>query len=196
MTGPAYLVSHGGEAFPDLELVLEADGVRVIVDGKTDIKKGITTTNFKSTPDVPVSSVTVNLPLGPHSALTTEKLSTNLCTAKLVMPTTITGQNGKVVKQNTIIAPTGCGVQILRHRIVGNTLLLTVETYSAGRVSASGSGLSTVRRKLNAASKATTLRIRLSSRGRSRRRPFKVKVKVGFVPKKGARSTATVRVKF
>ena len=64
MKGPAFLVSHCGEAFPSLELVLEADGVRVILEGKTNIKKGITTTNFATTPDVPVSSITVNLPLG------------------------------------------------------------------------------------------------------------------------------------
>jgi hypothetical protein len=37
----------------------------------------------------------------------------------------------------------------------------------------------------------------LSSRARGRRRPFKVKVRVGFVPKKpGAHSVATVTVKF
>ncbi|MGO9763048.1 MAG: hypothetical protein ACLP1Q_17490 [Solirubrobacteraceae bacterium] len=196
MKGPAFLVSHGGEEFPALELVLEADGVRVIVEGKTNIKKGITTTNFESTPDVPVSSVTVNLPLGPHSALATESLRTNLCTAKLVMPTIITGQNGKQIKQNTIIAPTGCGVQIVGHRVIGNTAYLTIETYSAGRISGSGPGLSTVRRTLNSASKATTLKVPLSSSGRSRRRPFKVKIRVGFVPKKGAHSSATVTVRF
>ena len=146
MKGPAFLVSHAGEEFPDLELVLEGEGVRVILEGKTHIKNGITTTNFESTPDVPVSSITVNLPLGPHSALATERLTTNLCTAKLVMPTTITGQNGKQVKQNTIIAPTGCGVQIVGHKVVGNTAYLTVKTYAAGRISGSGKGLSTVRR--------------------------------------------------
>jgi hypothetical protein len=195
MKGPAFLVSHGGEAFPALELVLEGDGVRVIVEGKTDIKKGITTTNFESTPDVPVSSITVNLPLGPHSALATERLTTNLCTAKLVMPTVITGQNGKQVKQNTTIAPTGCGVQIVGHKVVGNTLYLTVETYAAGRISGRGSGLKTTTRTLAAASKAATLKVPLSSSGRSRRRPFKVKVRVGFVPKKGTHSSATVTVK-
>ncbi len=88
MTGPAILVSHGGEAFPDLDLVLEANGVRVIVVGNTKITKGITTTNFATTPDVPVTSITVNLPTGPHSALAANG---NLCTSSLVMPTTITG---------------------------------------------------------------------------------------------------------
>jgi hypothetical protein len=195
MKGPAFLVSHSNESFPSLELVLEGDGVRVIVEGKTNIKKGITTTNFETVPDVPVSSITVNLPLGPHSALATERLTTNLCTAKLVMPTVITGQNGKQVKQNTTIAPTGCGVQIVGHKVVGNTLYLTVQTYAAGRISGSGSGLKTTYRSLAAASKAATLKVPLSSGGRARRRPFKVKVRVGFVPKKGAHSSATVTVK-
>ncbi len=140
MTGPAILVSHAGEEFPSLELVLEADGIQVIVEGKTHISKGITTTNFATTPDVPVSSITVNLPTGPHSALTTEQLNTNLCTAKLVMPTKITGQNGVVVEQNTVIAPTGCGVQIKSHKIVGNNVVLTLQTYAAGRITGSGPG--------------------------------------------------------
>jgi hypothetical protein len=193
MTGPAFLVSHGGEEFPALELVLEGDGVRVIVEGKTDIKKGITTTNFATTPDVPVSSITVNLPLGPHSAL---GANANLCAPTLVMPTIITGQNGKQIKQNTLISPTGCGVQIVGHKVVGNTAYLTIKTFSAGRISGSGKGLSTKYRTLSAASKATTLKIPLSSGGRSRRRPFKVSVRIGFVPKKGAHSSATVTVSF
>jgi hypothetical protein len=197
MKGPAFLVSHAGEEFPSLELVLEGDGVRTIVEGKTNIKNGITTTNFEATPDVPVSSITVNLPVGPHSALTTEQINTNLCTAKLVMPTIITGQNGKQLKQNIVIAPSGCGVQVVGHKVVGNTAYLTIETYAAGRISGSGKSLSTIRRTLNAASKATTLKIPLSKSGRSRRRPFKVKIRVGFVPKKkGAHSTASVTVSF
>src|SRR6266566_6741520 len=64
MTGPAYLVSHGGAAFPDLDIVLEGNGVRIILVGNTDIKKGITTTTFASSPDVPVSSFTLKLPTG------------------------------------------------------------------------------------------------------------------------------------
>ncbi len=196
LTGPAILVSHAGAAFPDLDLVMEANGVRVILVGNTNIKKGITTTNFATTPDAPVSSVTVNLPLGPHSALATERTTTNLCTAKLVMPTTITAQNGKQFKQNTIIQPQGCGVQIVGHKVSGNTAILKVKTFAAGRISGSGSGLKTVYRHLKGANGAATLNVPLTSGGRNRR-PFKTKIRVGFLPKKpGAHSTSSVTVSF
>ncbi len=193
MTGPAIFVSHGGEAFPDLDLVLEGDGVRVIVVGKTNIKGGITTTDFATVPDVPVSSITVSLPMATNSALAANG---NLCAPTLVMPTTITAQNGAVFKQNTKIAPVGCGVQIVGHKVIGNTAYLTVKTFSAGTITGSGSSLATVRRKLNAASNATALKVKLSARGRKRHKPFKVKLKVSFTPKKGARSSATVTVRF
>ncbi len=195
LTGPAILVSHAGAAFPDLDLVMEANGVRIILVGNTNIKKGITTTNFATTPDAPVSSVTVNLPLGPHSALATERTTTNLCKAKLVMPTTITAQNGKQFKQNTIIKPQGCGVQVTGAKVVGNAVKLTVKTFSAGRISGSGSGLVTKYRKLKGANGAATLNVPLANAGHSR--PYKVKVRVGFVPSKpGAHSTAYTTVTF
>jgi hypothetical protein len=188
LNGPAYLVARGGAQFPDLDLVLEANGVRVIVKGNTDIKNGITTTNFATTPDVPVSSVTVNLPMGPHSALAAFG---NLCTAALNMPTTITAQNGLVFKQNTTIAPKGCGVQIVGQKTSGNTAYLTVKTFEAGRVSGSGSNLTTVANHYNGAQKAASLKVQLSPQGRSKGRPLKVKVRVGFFPKKKGAATST-----
>lgn len=105
LTGPAILVSHGGAAFPDLDLILSGDGVTVILVGHTNIVKNITSSNFASLPDVPVSSVEVKLPQGKKSALGAVG---NLCKRRLSMPTTITGQNGKVIRQKTKIAVAGC----------------------------------------------------------------------------------------
>lgn len=191
MQGLAYLVGHAGAAFPDLDLVLEADGVRVILVGNTDIKNGITTTTFASTPDVPVTSITVNLPMGPHSALAAFG---SLCAKPLLMPTTIVGQNGVTVKQNTIIKPVGCGVKIVGHKVIGNTAYITVQTPAAGRVSGSGAGLGTVYRHLRKGYSAATLRVSLTARGRSRRRPFKVRLRVGFLPKSHSRASSTAFV--
>ena len=111
LAGPAYLVSHGGAAFPDLVVVLEGQGVRLDLVGNTNIKKGITTSTFATVPDAPVSSFELKLPEGPHSVLAANlsgKARYRFCARKLVMPTTITGQNGAVIKQNTKIAVTGC----------------------------------------------------------------------------------------
>jgi hypothetical protein len=111
LTGPAYLVSHGGAAFPDLVVILQGEGVRLDLVGGTSIKKGITTSSFNSVPDAPLTSFELKLPEGPHSALTSNlpsKARGNMCGSKLVMPTTITGQNGALIKQSTKIAVTGC----------------------------------------------------------------------------------------
>jgi hypothetical protein len=195
LTGSAILVSHAGAAFPDLDLVLESTShVRVILTGNTDIKKGITTTTFASTPDVPVTSVTVSLPVGSHSAL---GAFGSLCAQPLVMPTTIVGQNGATIKQNTIISVAGCGVRIVGHKVIGNTAYITVQTFAAGRISGSGSGLKTVYKHLSRAYKTVSLKVPLSSRGNARRRPSKIKLRVGFVPKKkGSHSASTVTVTF
>ncbi len=105
LSGPAYFVSHGGAAFPDVEMVLQGEGVTLVVDGKTQIKKGVTYSHFESAPDEPFSTFEFNAPEGPYSILTANG---NLCTQKLLMPTTITGQNGAVIDQSTKIGVTGC----------------------------------------------------------------------------------------
>jgi hypothetical protein len=111
LSGPAYLVSHGNAAFPDVEFVLQGEGITLILDGKTDIKKGVTYSRFESTPDAPFTTFETKLPTGPHSALTAnvpESEHYSLCKTKLVMPTEITAQNGAVIKQETKIGLTGC----------------------------------------------------------------------------------------
>ena len=104
LTGVAYLVARGAE-FPDLDLVLEGSGVRVILVGNTHITKGITTSTFASIPDAPVSSFALDLPMGPNSVLSA---NANLCSRALLMPTTITAQNGAQITQSTRVAVAGC----------------------------------------------------------------------------------------
>ncbi len=112
LTGPAILVSHGNAGWPDVELVLQGEnGVEIVLDGATQIKNNITYSKFETVPDAPISSFETTLPEGPHSVLYTdqpERATSSLCGQKLEMPTTITGQNGVVVKQTTDIAVTGC----------------------------------------------------------------------------------------
>jgi hypothetical protein len=106
LTGPAYFVSHGGEAFPSLIIVLQGYGATVHLVGSTFISKtGITSSTFKTIPDVPVGTFELTLPQGPFSALAA---NVNLCKSKLTMPTEFVGQNGVVLHQSTKIAATGC----------------------------------------------------------------------------------------
>jgi hypothetical protein len=51
------------------------------------------------------------LPQGSHSVLAANlpvKAKGSLCGVKLLVPTTLTGQNGAVVKQSTRVGVTGC----------------------------------------------------------------------------------------
>jgi hypothetical protein len=143
LEGPAYFVSNGGEAFPNLIVVLQGYGVTVDLVGDTFIsKKGITSSTFKTVPDAPVGSFELTLPQGKFSALT----ATGICGATrtvithkrvtrrvhgrvvhvrrtvrrvvvqpLLMPTSFTAQNGAVLKQTTKIAVTGCPKRVGKH---------------------------------------------------------------------------------
>jgi hypothetical protein len=106
LTGPVYFVSHGGEAFPSLVVVLQGDGVRVDLTAATFISKGgITSSTFNTIPDVPVTSFELYLPEGKYSALAANG---TLCTSKLAMPTAIVAQNGAEIHENTKVSVTGC----------------------------------------------------------------------------------------
>jgi hypothetical protein len=138
LTGPAIFVSHGGEAFPSLEMVLQGYGITIDLVGTTFISKaGITSTTFKTVPDQPFSSFELTLPEGPYSALaangnlckeTTTKTVKKKVTvevkghkktetkkvketvaASLSMPTEFVAQNGAEIHQTTPITVTGCG---------------------------------------------------------------------------------------
>jgi len=137
LEGPAYFVSNGGEAFPNLIMVLQGYGVKIDLVGDTFISKsGITSSTFKTVPDQPVTSFELTLPEGPYSALaangnlckpTTSKTVEKKVTVRvkgrkktvtrkvtetkattLQMPNEFVAQNGATLKQTSTIAVTDC----------------------------------------------------------------------------------------
>ena len=106
LTGDVYFVSYGAVKFPDAVIDLCGDGVRVELTKETFISKaGITSSTFRTIPDVPVNSFELYLPEGKYSALAANG---NLCKSKLALPTEFVAQNGAVIHQNTKIRVTGC----------------------------------------------------------------------------------------
>jgi hypothetical protein len=138
LEGPAIFVSHGGEAFPSLEFVLQGYGIKVILVGSTFISKsGITSSTFNKTiDDQPFSTFELTLPEGKYSTLAANGNLCALTTTKTVkknvkvrvkgkektevrkvkqttptslsMPTELVGWNGATIHQTTPIAVTGC----------------------------------------------------------------------------------------
>jgi hypothetical protein len=106
LEGPAYFVSHGGAKFPELIIALSGEGVTVYLHGETFIDPaGITSSTFRTIPDVPIGTFELKLPQGPDSALAANG---NLCASKLRMPTTFVAANGMQIKQSTPVTATGC----------------------------------------------------------------------------------------
>ena len=113
LSGPAYLVSHGNAAFPDVEFVLQGEGITLVVDGQTEIKNGITYSKFETAPDAPFTTFETVLPAGPKSVLAVYNAANtdepySACGIKLAMPTTIISQSNKLIETETPIATTGC----------------------------------------------------------------------------------------
>ncbi len=137
LEGPVYFVSHGGEAFPSLEVVLQGYGVRIDLVAATFISKsGITSSTFHTVPDQPVTSFEITLPEGKFSALaangnlcaptktvTTKKTvkekvhgktrkvtkkTTKQVAESLAMPTAFVAQNGAEIHESTPVSVTGC----------------------------------------------------------------------------------------
>jgi hypothetical protein len=210
LRGPAYLVSHGSAEFPDVEFVLQGEGVTILLDGKTDIKNKVTYSKFETSPDAPFTKFESIFPAGPHSALTpnvAEDEHYNLCKQTLTVPTEITGQNGAFISHTTPVKIEGCGgvgpsvtykAKIKKHSIKGSTLTLVVEVPTSGRLTISGSGLRTLKKSI--AKKGTyTLKLHLGPKAATavaHKRHVKVRVKVSLAPTKGKGLPAVLTVKF
>ncbi len=196
LSGPAYFVSHGGAKFPELVLVLQGDNVTLELAGETFINSaGITSSTFRSVPDVPVTRFDLVLPTGPDSVLGGNG---NFCTGTLSMPTEIKGQNGAVVKQETKVAVSGCKptIRVVRHSVKGSKATVVASVPSAGKLIVTGDGLVGGTKTLKKAGEAT-IDLSLSKQrqlllARHHGRKLKVRVHLLFKPTHGSHLSTSV----
>jgi hypothetical protein len=195
LSGPIYLVSHGGAAFPDVEIILQGEGVKVILDGKTQIKNGITYNHFETVPDVPFTTFEAQLPTGKYSIFGTnlpEKDHYDLCGQSLSMPIEIVGQNGAVLDQTTKLGVTGCSsaLSVVSSKVNKKTLTLSVYAPAAGKVTTTGKGVS-AGVKTYSGEEALTFTLRQKKAGK-----LKTKINLTFTPKSGKKQSKSLTVRF
>lgn len=168
------------------------------LQGETFISKaGITSSTFKSVPDVPVSTFELTLPQGPFSALAANR---DLCATKLVMPTTFTAQNGAALKQVTKIAVTDCNpaLRVVGHSVKGSHASIGVTVPSAGTLAVAGAEIEPSAKRVAKAG-AVTIGVRLTSHGlrvlaKHPHQRVNAKVNLRFTPKHGSPLAAHVRL--
>lgn len=175
LSGPVYFVSHGGAAFPDVEMLLQGEGITLIVDGKTQIKNGATFSHFETVPDAPFSSFEFNAPQGPFSIFTANG---DLCNSTIKIPLKMTAQNGAVLSQSAAVEVQGCpnALRVLSKKVRRRTIMLKVSVPAAGRLTATGKGLSKASKQAKGRS---VLTLSLKAEGK---RKMKAKVRLGFAP--------------
>jgi hypothetical protein len=205
LEGPVYFVSYGGAKFPDAVLVLEGDNVHIELHGETfiDSKTGVTSATFRNTPDVPFESIEVTLPAGQYSEFGSDlpaKAQYSFCGQKLTMPTFFKAQNGLEIHQETPVAVTGCApaIRVLSDKVKGATATIVVSVPSAGKLTATGKGVSKGTSKAAKAG-SLTVKVALTAReaavlGKHKGRKLKATVRLQFAPKAGSRLSTTTTV--
>jgi hypothetical protein len=167
--GPVYLVAHA-TGLPTIEALLQGHKLSIDLSGTITFTTTGLQSTFATVPDAPITSFVLDLPTGPHSALSSTK---GVCSGPLTMPTTIVGQSGARVEQTTPITVTDCAasvpsvakLKILSARVKGSVATLVVQVPRAGTLTARGKGLRKASRKVTKAGKVT-LKLRLSKSGR------------------------------
>ena len=104
------------------------------------------------------------------------------------MPTTFRGQNGDEFHQETPIEVAGCPttISLSSHSLKARNLTLKVYVPTAGKLKASGKGLSSAS-KSSGGRETLTLSLHANRKGR-----FKAKVKLTFVPSKGHKQAKAI----
>jgi hypothetical protein len=174
LDGPVYLVAHPA-GLPTIEALLNGAGVGLDLSGTVTFGASGITSAFNAVPDVPITRFVLDLPPGPHSALSAPK---GLCGGPLTVGATIVAHSGARVTQQAPLRVTGCTasaprLRVLRVRVKGATVTFVVAVPRAGKLTLSGRGLRQARRRVKAPGTVT-----LTARLRQRHHHHRVKVRV------------------
>ena len=176
-------------------LVLKGYGVTIELHGQTfiDGKTGVTSATFETLPDVPFESIEVSIPQGPFSEFGANLPhgSYDFCGQKLTVPTVFKAANGMEINQNTPASVTGCSTKLSlsSKKLKGRKLTLTVYVPAAGKLKATGKGLSSATKKAGG-TETVTLTLHAKRRGK-----FKTKVKLTFTPSHGKPQSQAASIK-
>jgi hypothetical protein len=204
LSGSVYLVANGN-ALPTVNVPLSGGGVTFNLVGSVSLSStGAATTTFGAAatgflPDVPIASLELKLPEGPHSLLSP---SGALCPGPLPLKAALVGQNGTSLNKTTNITVIACpkassvkvqaALLVISKRFVSGHLQVTVNIGAGGRVSVSGDGLHTTRHTFGKSGRHT-LTVKLTNAAASklhRHRTVKLKIRIGYVPSKAGRSSS------
>lgn len=114
LSGGVYLVTHGGLELPSLALLLRGEGVTVELTGGLAISaQGRLSVAFQTLPDIPIRSLTLELPRGWGSLL---GAAASPCARPLWLPYRLTDRIGRQIKATARVAVAGCPRHLRRRR--------------------------------------------------------------------------------
>jgi hypothetical protein len=202
LKGPIYFVSYGSAKFPDAVILLSGDNVNVRLTSETFIKSDVTSVTLPEIPGVPIESAEFNLPTGEYSEFGTNLGSGkyDFCGQKLTVPTEFKAQNGLEIHQETAVTVTGCtpAITVVSHSVKGHTATIVVNVPSAGKLTATGKGVSKGTGKATKAADVTVkvalTKAESAALSKHKGRKLKAAIKLTFSPTKGAELKTTTTV--
>lgn len=201
LTGPVYFVRGERKnpktgrivkTLPKLFIPLSADGVTINVHASSDVRGDRLVTTFDDLPDAPFSSFDLQVDGGKHGILAVS--GANVCAGTQIADAQFTGQNDKVAEA-AITMGTPCALGIVKSSHTATALKAVVGGVGAGKLSATGKGLTNVSRTITSAT-TVTLTVKLAKstrRALARGRDVKVKVSLAFTPKGAKKAKRAVK---
>lgn len=204
LEGPVYFVR--GErttktgrvvaTLPKLYIPLSGQGVRINVHASSDVVGKKLQTTFDNLPDAPIERFDLTINGGANGILKVSNGDVCKSTSTPKVGQRLVGQNGRQHRTNSVLE-TGCKTAIVRTKLSGSHVAVTVGGLPAKRskVTVSGKGLAKESRTISASSTVATVKPRLNAASRAALRAGRtVRVRVTAAVKPTAKGSKTTKV--